>query len=98
MKLIECKLGAAEPMIGSTPYKFERDRFGRFVVRVYNTDHAAILLSVEHYREVPEEPAPADEPKARGRKKTTAPADEPDVPPEFAAPGLDGGEAEPASE
>lgn len=93
MKLIECKLGAAEPMVGSTPYKFERDRFGRFVARVFNPEHADILLAVEHYREVPEEPAPADEPKARGRKKATAPADEP-----AAAPGIDVGEAEPAAE
>lgn len=79
MRLIECKLGAAEPIVGSTPYRFERDRFGRFVARVFNPEHADVLLAVEHYREVPEEPAPAaDEPKtSRGKKKAAEVSEEP---------------------
>lgn len=60
MKLIECTLGKdVEPMVAGRPYPFTRDEYSRFVCRVDNDEHAAILLAVEHYREVPEKPAPA---------------------------------------
>lgn len=68
MKLIECKLGPVEPMVGSTPYKFERDHFGRYVARVHDPKHVEILLSVEHYHEVPEEPEPVEAPKPAKQK------------------------------
>lgn len=72
MKLIECTLGKdVEPMVAGRPYPFTRDDHGRFVCRVDNDEHAAILLAVEHYREVSDKPAPA---KA---KKPAAPAPTP---------------------
>ena len=58
MKLIQCKLGAAEPLVSGRPYAFTRDEYGRFVARVDDDRHAAILLAVEHYVEVPEIPKP----------------------------------------
>lgn len=57
MKLIQCKLGAAQPYIAGQEYRFERDQADRYVCRVDNDDHANILLAVEHYIVVPELPA-----------------------------------------
>ncbi|MBD9539919.1 hypothetical protein IB276_10680 [Ensifer sp. ENS04] len=55
-QLIECLLGARETSIGGDTYRFERDRHGRFVSDVQSLVHRACLLSVVHYREVPEHP------------------------------------------
>lgn len=59
MPLIECRLGQTQQTVAGHTYAFERDRFGRFVTAVHNHDHAAIFLAVEHYVEVPDEPAQA---------------------------------------
>ena len=56
-KPIECTLGAVETSLGGDTYRFERDGYGRFVSEVHNLVHRACLLSVVHYREVPEHPA-----------------------------------------
>ncbi|MCA1490084.1 hypothetical protein I6F11_04020 [Ensifer sp. NBAIM29] len=55
-QLIECTAGAAETSIAGTGYRFERDRYGRFVAEVHNLVHRACLLSVVHYRAVPDHP------------------------------------------
>jgi len=56
MTLIECIRGEATTDIAGETYHFSRDAHGRYVARVHRHEHAACLLSVEHYREVPDEP------------------------------------------
>lgn len=51
--LIECKTGKNEQRVGGETYRFERDEHGRFVAEVHSLVHVQILLSVEHYQEVP---------------------------------------------
>lgn len=63
-QLIECTAGAAETSIGGNGYRFERDHYGRFVSEVHNLVHRACLLSVVHYRAVPD--TPTDEEAALG--------------------------------
>ncbi|YP_010115326.1 hypothetical protein PBC5_gp09 [Sinorhizobium phage PBC5] len=55
-QLIECTAGATETSVGGTGYRFERDHYGRFVSEVHNLVHRACLLSVVHYRAVPDTP------------------------------------------
>lgn len=82
MKLIECTLGmAVEPMVAGRPYPFTRDEHSRFVCRVDNEEHAAVLLAVEHYREVPEKPAPAKAKKPAAPAPVQDPAQTQDSPP-----------------
>lgn len=59
MTLIECIRGEATTDIAGETYHFSRDAHGRYVARVHRHEHAACLLSVEHYREVPEVPVTA---------------------------------------
>lgn len=81
MPLIECKLGHREVAVGSETYAFNRDDFGRYVATVHDPRHVMCFVSVEHYREVPEEPDDADPdvggppdpvgimPRPRGRRR-----------------------------
>ncbi len=55
-RLIECIAGYAETSVMGVDYQFVRDAYGRFVAPVYNIRHRECLLSVVHYRAVPDEP------------------------------------------
>lgn len=56
MKLIQCKPGPTSTVVAGQEYVFALDAFNRAVSVVDNLHHRAVLLSVEHYIEVPEEP------------------------------------------
>lgn len=75
MPHIQCMLGATEQTVAGHTYAFERDRFGRFVATVHNLDHAAVFLSVQHYREVPADPR--GETAAHATAGIVPPQDEP---------------------
>ncbi|EHK57638.1 hypothetical protein [Allomesorhizobium alhagi] len=71
--LIECTAGRqVETSVAGDTYTFQRDKYGRFVCHVDKQRHIAILLSVVHYREVPEVPEP--EKKAKPAKPAKDPA------------------------
>jgi len=55
-RLIECIAGYAETSVMGIDYQFVRDAYGRFVASVYNLRHRECLLSVVHYRAVPDVP------------------------------------------
>ncbi|MGK9200495.1 hypothetical protein [Sinorhizobium meliloti] len=55
-RLIECIAGYAETSVMGIDYQFVRDAYGRFVAPVYNLRHRECLLSVVHYRAVPDVP------------------------------------------
>lgn len=59
MTLIECIRGETTTEIAGETYHFTRDTYGRYVARVHRHEHAACLLSVEHYREAPDVPQDA---------------------------------------
>lgn len=73
MARIECSR-SAETEVGGVKYIFERDREGRFAAEVHNEDHAAILLSVVHYRPYDENAFAQRKPAAAARP-APAPAD-----------------------
>lgn len=55
-QLIECTAGYAETSVMGTDYQFSRDAYGRFVAEVHNIRHRECLLSVIHYKAVPDVP------------------------------------------
>jgi hypothetical protein len=66
MTLIQCKSGAATPIVGGETYDFQRDKHGRFVCEVHKLTHVECLLSIaDHYVKAEEivEAAPVTEEK-----------------------------------
>ncbi|MCL7999989.1 hypothetical protein M8994_17270 [Brucella sp. 21LCYQ03] len=56
MPRIQCLLGpATDVYIGGTAYNFENDRYGRAVAEVADELHVRCLISIEHYRLVPDD-------------------------------------------
>lgn len=56
MPRIQCLLGpASDVYIGGTAYNFENDRHGRAVADVYDELHVRCLISIEHYRLLPDD-------------------------------------------
>tara|TARA_R110002012_G_scaffold315261_1_gene528889 strand:+ start:5126 stop:5500 length:375 start_codon:yes stop_codon:yes gene_type:complete len=79
MKLIQCKPGPTSTVVAGQEYVFALDAHNRAVSVVDNLHHRAVLLSVEHYIEVPEELAAvkaAPEPE-KPKEPTAAPASAP---------------------
>jgi predicted flap endonuclease-1-like 5' DNA nuclease len=75
MPLVQCTLGPATTPIMGWTYVFERDRFDRYVAKVDNDDHIAILTSVYCYVVVPDEPeVKASAPALTPKPKKAAPA------------------------
>lgn len=96
MKIIECSLGAVEPLVMGRPYPFTQDEYGRFTCRVDDDRHAALLLSVTHYQVVPEHPGghpdekSADEVKAKRTRGGPKPPKQPEQQEPQQQPGLTG--------
>ncbi len=52
---IECLLGSSEQNVNGRKYKFDPDGEGRFVADVNSLADIEVILSVEHYRKVPDD-------------------------------------------
>ena len=56
MPRIQCLLGpASDVYIGGTAYNFENDQYGRAIAEVSDELHVRCLISIEHYRLVPDD-------------------------------------------
>jgi len=56
MPRIQCLLGpASDVYIGGTAYNFENDGYGRAIADVHDELHVRCLISIEHYRLVPDD-------------------------------------------
>lgn len=56
MPRIQCLLGpASDVYIGGTAYNFENDKYGRAIAEVSDELHVRCLISIEHYRLVPDD-------------------------------------------
>lgn len=86
MPLIECTAGKpVETNAGGQDYSFQRDKYGRYVAQVDKLEHAAILTSVEWYRQVPDVPEDVSETIAAKepegiKPKPKTPASAPKIP------------------